>query len=158
MGVQPPYSKRQHRLWAVSLAACGKIIIGISACLNYCEIFIVYTEFTNVAADCIIQPGGPWVWDLDMELGFRFKTDTTCFIPAECRCELFHKRVFSRLNSWPCIFTLSYLTDVTGKVREMDDPENASQENKVPHATAKCVWAYCRLQIGLLTSSFFILW
>ena len=71
----------------------------------------------------------------------RFKTDVTCFIPAECQYELFHKRVepLSRLNSWPCFFTLSCLPDVKERVREMDDTENASQENKVPHATADCV-------------------
>jgi len=32
-------------------------------CLNYCEIFIVDIEFTNVAAGCKIQPSGPWVSD-----------------------------------------------------------------------------------------------
>ena len=43
-----------------SLAAREKIIIsGISNCRNYCLIFIVYAEPTNVAAGCIIQLGGP---------------------------------------------------------------------------------------------------
>jgi len=28
-------------------------------CLNYCKIFILYTEFTNVASGRIIQPGKP---------------------------------------------------------------------------------------------------
>jgi hypothetical protein len=58
MGVQPPFGKGQHRLWAVLLAAHGKIIIGIPIYLNYCEIFIVCTEFTNVVAGRIIQPDG----------------------------------------------------------------------------------------------------
>jgi hypothetical protein len=91
MGVQPLFGKGQHRLWAVSLAARGKIIIGVPTCLKYCEIFIVCTEFINVAAGRIIRPGGPRVGDLDMELRVRFKPDDTCFIPAECRCELFRK-------------------------------------------------------------------
>jgi hypothetical protein len=57
-------------LWAGSGATCGKTTIsGVSNCLNYCEIFIVYTSFTNVSADCIIPPGnlhaddGPGVGD-----------------------------------------------------------------------------------------------
>jgi hypothetical protein len=33
-------------------------ISGIHNCLNCCEIFIMYTCITNVAADCVIQPGG----------------------------------------------------------------------------------------------------
>jgi len=33
-------------VWAGSWAAHGKIS-GVSNCVNYCEIFIVYTEFTN---------------------------------------------------------------------------------------------------------------
>jgi len=32
-----------------------------SNCLNYCEIFTVYAQFKNVAADYIIQTGGPQV-------------------------------------------------------------------------------------------------
>jgi hypothetical protein len=31
---------------------------GMHNCLNYCEIFIVYTQFTNMTAGCIIQLGG----------------------------------------------------------------------------------------------------
>jgi hypothetical protein len=38
-------------------------ISGIYKCINYCEIFIVYTQFTNVVADSIIQSGGPPVGD-----------------------------------------------------------------------------------------------
>lgn len=38
-------------LWAGSRAACGKIkISGTPNCLNYCEMFVLYTQFTNVAA------------------------------------------------------------------------------------------------------------
>jgi len=120
MGVQPLFGKGQHRLWAVSLAARGKIIIGICTYLNYCEIFIVCTEFTIVAAGRIIQPGGSQFGDLGMELRVRFKTDATCFIPAECRCELFHKRVesLSRLNSWPCFLLCRISPTSRGKYRK----------------------------------------
>jgi hypothetical protein len=41
------------RLWVKKMR-----ISGICNCLNYCEIFIMYTCITNVAAECIIQPGG----------------------------------------------------------------------------------------------------
>jgi len=38
----------------------GKITVSvIPNCLNYCEVFVVYTQFTNVAAGCVIQAGGP---------------------------------------------------------------------------------------------------
>ena len=50
-------------LWAGSRAARGKIITGLRNCLNYCEIFIVHTQFTNVPAGRIIQPGAPRVGD-----------------------------------------------------------------------------------------------
>lgn len=73
VGVQPLFGKGQQRLWAVSLAACGKIIIGVPTCLNYCEIFTVYTEFTNVAA-------GEYQCEL-----FHKRVES-----------------LSRLNSWPC--------------------------------------------------------
>jgi hypothetical protein len=58
-------SKRPHLLmWADSQAARGKITIsGISNCLNYCEIFIVYTQFTNVSTGRVIQSGRPPVGD-----------------------------------------------------------------------------------------------
>jgi len=106
MGIKPLSGKGQPRLWAVSLAARGKIVIGIPTCLNYCEIFIVCTEFTNVAAGRIIQTGGPRFGHLDMELRVRFKTDATCCFAAVCRRELFHKRVesLSSLNSCPYFF------------------------------------------------------
>ena len=60
MGLQPFYGTGPNPLlWAGSWAARGKITVSvIPNCLNYCEIFIVYTIFTNVAAGRIIQPGG----------------------------------------------------------------------------------------------------
>ena len=60
------YDKGPHRLlWVGSQAALEKIAIsGIHNCLNYCEIFIVYKRFTNVAAGRVIQPGEPRVGDL----------------------------------------------------------------------------------------------
>jgi len=46
-------------LWAGLQAMGEKITLsGIRNCLNYCEIFIMYTRITNVAVDCVIQPGG----------------------------------------------------------------------------------------------------
>ena len=49
---------------------CGLVrekitISGIHNCQNYCEIFIVHTQLTNMAAGRIIQPGelrvgDPW--------------------------------------------------------------------------------------------------
>jgi len=35
----------------------------IPKCLTYCVSFIVHTQFLNVAAGLIIQPGGPRVGD-----------------------------------------------------------------------------------------------
>lgn len=52
-------------LWIVLRAARGKLTVsGTPNCPIYCDIFIVFTQFTNVA-DRIIQPvgpqvGGPW--------------------------------------------------------------------------------------------------
>jgi hypothetical protein len=47
-------------LWAGSWAARGKIAVsGTPNCLNYCEIFLLYTQFTNVTAGRIIKSGGP---------------------------------------------------------------------------------------------------
>jgi hypothetical protein len=43
-------------LWA-GLQAVGEKIT-LSGICNYCEIFIMYTRITNVAADYVIQPGG----------------------------------------------------------------------------------------------------
>lgn len=46
-------------LWAGARTACGKITVsGINNCLNYCEKYVVYTQFTNMAASRIIQHGG----------------------------------------------------------------------------------------------------
>jgi hypothetical protein len=52
MGLQPFYGKGpQPSLWAGSRAACGEIAISVvSNSLKYCDIFIVYTQLTNVAA------------------------------------------------------------------------------------------------------------
>jgi hypothetical protein len=51
-------------LYSGSSDAPGKITLtGTPDCLNYCEIFIIYTLFTNVAAGRINQPGGPQVGD-----------------------------------------------------------------------------------------------
>jgi hypothetical protein len=51
-------------LWAGLWATRGNITVsGISNFLNYCVIFIVFTQFTNVSAGRIIQPGGPRVED-----------------------------------------------------------------------------------------------
>jgi hypothetical protein len=65
MGLQPLYSKGPlPLLWAGSRAACGNITIsGIRNLLNYCVIFIVYTQFTNASPGRIIQSGGPRVRD-----------------------------------------------------------------------------------------------
>jgi len=59
------YDKGPHRsLWAGLQAACGKITeVGIPNCLNSCQIFKIYTQFTNVAMGHILQPGRPWVGD-----------------------------------------------------------------------------------------------
>ena len=61
IGIQAFYDRGPHRLfWTSSRAACGQMTIsGIPYCLNYCDIFILYTKFTNVIADRVIQLGGP---------------------------------------------------------------------------------------------------
>jgi len=48
------YDKGPHSLlWAGLWAACGKITVsGMPNWLNYCKIFIVYTQFTNASAGC----------------------------------------------------------------------------------------------------------
>ena len=49
-------------VWVISRAAHAQTAVGgVPNRLNYCAIFIIYTEFTNVAAVRIIQSGGPWV-------------------------------------------------------------------------------------------------
>lgn len=46
-------------LWADSQATREKIkISGIPNRINYCSIFIVYTQFTNVAADRVLETPG----------------------------------------------------------------------------------------------------
>jgi hypothetical protein len=45
-------------------ATGGKITVSdVPNRLNYCVVFMVYTEFTNVAVGCIIQHGGP-MWPM----------------------------------------------------------------------------------------------
>ena len=65
MVLQRFHGKGPHLLlWADSRATTGKIIvIGMPNCLNYCVIFRVHTQFKNVAAGHVIQPGGPRVGD-----------------------------------------------------------------------------------------------
>ena len=65
MGLQPFYDKGLLLLlWAVSWAVREKITLsGAPNHLNYCIIFIAYTQFTNMSAGRIIQPGGPRVGD-----------------------------------------------------------------------------------------------
>jgi hypothetical protein len=65
MRLQSFYGKGPHRLlWAGSRTACGKITVsGVPNRQNYCVIFIVYIQFTNVAAGCSIQAGGQRVGD-----------------------------------------------------------------------------------------------
>jgi hypothetical protein len=65
MGLQHFYGKGPHPLlWAGSRAESVKITIsGITNRLNYCVIFVLYTQFTNAAAGCTIQSGGPRVGD-----------------------------------------------------------------------------------------------
>ena len=61
MCVQTFYGLGPQSLLRTGLrAACGKITISdIPNCLKYCVIFKVYTQFTNVDAGRITQPGGP---------------------------------------------------------------------------------------------------
>ena len=72
--LQPFYGKGPHRLlWAASRAELGSVAISYAPnCLNFGEIFILYTQFTNAAAGRVIQPGGPrfghpyrTVWERD---------------------------------------------------------------------------------------------
>ena len=66
LSFQPLNGKRPHPyLWAGSRAARGKRNSKRYTYLpkNYCEIFMVYTQFTNVAAGLLTQPGGPRVGD-----------------------------------------------------------------------------------------------
>jgi hypothetical protein len=52
----------QILMWVSSRAARVQIAVnGAPNRLNYFVTFIIYTDFTNVAAVRIIQPGGAWV-------------------------------------------------------------------------------------------------
>jgi len=55
------YGKGPHwSLWAGLQATCGKITkTGKPNCLNSCQIFTVYKQFTNVAMGHILQSGRP---------------------------------------------------------------------------------------------------
>jgi hypothetical protein len=59
MGLQPVYAKGSIlSLWAGLQVSCGKITVSdLPNCMNYCVIFIVYTEYTNVAVGHIIKAG-----------------------------------------------------------------------------------------------------
>jgi hypothetical protein len=59
IGLQLFHRKRPHLLLWVSLCATrGKVTVSAAPnFLNYCEIFIVHTQFTNVVLGCIVQPG-----------------------------------------------------------------------------------------------------
>ena len=65
MGLQTFYGKGPHQLlWAGSRAERGRITVtGISNCPNYCEMFIVYSQFTVVSTGRVIPPGGLRVGD-----------------------------------------------------------------------------------------------
>jgi hypothetical protein len=44
------WHRATHLLWGDSWAARGKITSGTTNSPNYCAVFIVYTQFTNVAS------------------------------------------------------------------------------------------------------------
>jgi len=51
-------------LWAGSWVTCRKITISdMPNCLDYCKMFIGYTQFTYMAEGHIIQRGRPWFGD-----------------------------------------------------------------------------------------------
>ena len=58
---QPSYGKEPHRLeQAGSRVPRGKITVSdVPNCLNYFVIFVMHSQFTNMAAGRIIQAGGP---------------------------------------------------------------------------------------------------
>jgi len=60
MGVQPFHGKASHPLLLAGSPDTSAEITVTSTpnSLNYCVIFIVYTQFTNVAAGPTVQPGG----------------------------------------------------------------------------------------------------
>ena len=51
-------------------------------CLNYCEIFVLYTQFTNVIAGRIIQPGGPHLGAHGVTNSTNSKTATATAVTA----------------------------------------------------------------------------
>lgn len=61
MGLGPFYGKGpQALLWAGLQATCGKLTVNaIPNCLDYCKMFVLYAQFTNVPVGHITQPGGP---------------------------------------------------------------------------------------------------
>ena len=65
MGLRIFYGKELHiLLWAGSRDACGNVTVSDTPnFLNYCEIFIVYRQFTNVTSGRIIQSDGSRVED-----------------------------------------------------------------------------------------------
>jgi hypothetical protein len=65
IGFRTLYGKGPHPLlWACSRTERGKITVSrITKRLNYCVIFIVHIQFTNVAVGRIIQSVGPRVGD-----------------------------------------------------------------------------------------------
>jgi hypothetical protein len=65
MDLQPFCGRGPNPLsWAGSWATRRAITMnGKRNCLNYCEIFVVYKQFTNVVAGRIMQPDGLRVGD-----------------------------------------------------------------------------------------------
>jgi hypothetical protein len=59
LNIQHIYGKGPHQLlWPCLRAAHGKITVcGIPNHLNYCVIFVVHTQFINVAMGYVIQTG-----------------------------------------------------------------------------------------------------
>ena len=91
-------------LWAVSRAKRGEIAVrGVSNRLNYCVMFIPYTQFTNVAAGRIIQRGGPRIGDhafspaevtlLPLTLHYSYATQGVGSVLPKRRCTRTNPRV-----------------------------------------------------------------
>jgi hypothetical protein len=105
VGLQTFYGNGPHPLlWAASRDTREKITIsGITNHLNYCEIFIIYTQFTNVAAVRIIQPGGPRVGD-PCCIGSAWK-----FLFNECEDKFVFLCYYSAINPLKYRFKFSRL-------------------------------------------------
>ena len=60
MGLWFFYGKgSQALLWAALQATRGKITVNdIPNCVDYCKMFVLYAQFTNVPVGHITQPGG----------------------------------------------------------------------------------------------------